>query len=751
VLQCPPKYKYVMFVHDSKPRDQANPDIDEFGQYHGFQLKNPPFNLKVWTAFATLIERAHEDGVDYQAALAAHHRTSTKQYVALEADFKTTVDFCQAQVDVVQAEVAEQRSLLEDQKRQTSRWELLAKQVTAERDEKIKEVQAAEAAHFAETQARERVERKLKEEQNAALPLQKAAEQLAAAKSEISQMKAIAKKTAAELSAALEEGKKLTAHVIHAELSVKLLKAEMRTMEVAHVKAVEVIEKVQEEAEEVKEKLEVVEVKVVEMKEVEVEQKKVFKDKMWKLMRQMTQVEEKAVEKEDRSSEIQAELDAANESIRELEAQIAALQTGLEAERQVVKETKEEQKQALSEAGSVQTQSTKVIEEMGKYREESKKAREEYDELKLNAFRDADALRSQVDELTAQAAAATAEAEEARETYRVLQERVAKLEEEANQMRLSAADREVAHQEHLAEKEKQASLERKASEEHAAHELSHAHEDAQVLREALESFHTLFEAFDAMREEVKRLTTDNEMYALEMTRYEEELNCVYELRSTCAVADTVGFVLEDPFNEAITEQLALQCEQQRAIDATERDLAEAFRKLESLSDFCALELQPEVDDASEAVHELPRLREDLLQAGLLRAETLSQLRMVRDAAEEERHKHLAEISAANMKVAQTSEQAAFTTELQASQLAQVTKELAEANDELMNWRTGNIRLANARQWREERSKTNEQPKSGSGSKAGSRSATPDMAGRMGSSPMARTPSDRSPTLGHLAE
>jgi len=699
--------------------------------------------------------------------------------VALEADFKTTVDFCQAQVDVVQAEVAEQRSLLEDQKRQTSRWELLAKQVTAERDEKIKEVQAAEAAHFAETQARERVERKLKEEQNAALPLQKAAEQLAAAKSEISQMKAIAKKTAAELSAALEEGKKLTAHVIHAELSVKLLKAEMRTMEVAHVKAVEVIEKVQEEAEEVKEKLEVVEVKVVEMKEVEVEQKKVFKDKMWKLMRQMTQVEEeikvekeakveaqkvveqvkeeivkveeKAVEKEDRSSEIQAELDAANESIRELEAQIAALQTGLEAERQVVKETKEEQKQALSEAGSVQTQSTKVIEEMGKYREESKKAREEYDELKLNAFRDADALRSQVDELTAQAAAATAEAEEARETYRVLQERVAKLEEEANQMRLSAADREVAHQEHLAEKEKQASLERKASEEHAAHELSHAHEDAQVLREALESFHTLFEAFDAMREEVKRLTTDNEMYALEMTRYEEELNCVYELRSTCAVADTVGFVLEDPFNEAITEQLALQCEQQRAIDATERDLAEAFRKLESLSDFCALELQPEVDDASEAVHELPRLREDLLQAGLLRAETLSQLRMVRDAAEEERHKHLAEISAANMKVAQTSEQAAFTTELQASQLAQVTKELAEANDELMNWRTGNIRLANARQWREERSKTNEQPKSGSGSKAGSRSATPDMAGRMGSSPMARTPSDRSPTLGHLAE
>lgn len=51
VLQCPPKYKYVMFVHDSRPRDQANNDIGRFGEYHGLQLKNPPFNLKVSTRF----------------------------------------------------------------------------------------------------------------------------------------------------------------------------------------------------------------------------------------------------------------------------------------------------------------------------------------------------------------------------------------------------------------------------------------------------------------------------------------------------------------------------------------------------------------------------------------------------------------------------------------------------------------------------------------------------------------------------
>mmetsp|Transcript_72288 Transcript_72288/g.188538 ORF Transcript_72288/g.188538 Transcript_72288/m.188538 type:complete len:310 (+) Transcript_72288:77-1006(+) len=51
VLQCPPKYKYVMFVHDSRPRDQANNDINRFGEFHGLQLKNPPFNLKVSTRF----------------------------------------------------------------------------------------------------------------------------------------------------------------------------------------------------------------------------------------------------------------------------------------------------------------------------------------------------------------------------------------------------------------------------------------------------------------------------------------------------------------------------------------------------------------------------------------------------------------------------------------------------------------------------------------------------------------------------
>jgi hypothetical protein len=51
VVQCPPKYKYVMFVHDLRERDEENKDINTFGEYHGFQLNMRPFGLKVTTPF----------------------------------------------------------------------------------------------------------------------------------------------------------------------------------------------------------------------------------------------------------------------------------------------------------------------------------------------------------------------------------------------------------------------------------------------------------------------------------------------------------------------------------------------------------------------------------------------------------------------------------------------------------------------------------------------------------------------------
>lgn len=54
---CPPKYRYVMFVQDFRPRNDydfhlnTHTDISKFGQYHGFDLKYPPFSLPVDTVF----------------------------------------------------------------------------------------------------------------------------------------------------------------------------------------------------------------------------------------------------------------------------------------------------------------------------------------------------------------------------------------------------------------------------------------------------------------------------------------------------------------------------------------------------------------------------------------------------------------------------------------------------------------------------------------------------------------------------
>jgi len=51
VIQCPPKYKYVMFVHDSRKRDKGNRDISRFGEFHGVNLLGAPFNYKAQTVF----------------------------------------------------------------------------------------------------------------------------------------------------------------------------------------------------------------------------------------------------------------------------------------------------------------------------------------------------------------------------------------------------------------------------------------------------------------------------------------------------------------------------------------------------------------------------------------------------------------------------------------------------------------------------------------------------------------------------
>ena len=115
-------------------------------------------------------------------------------------------------------------------------------------------------------------------------------------------------------------------------------------------------------------------------------------------------------------------------------------------------------------------------------------------------------------------------------------------------------------------------------------------------------------------------------------------------------------------------------------------------------------LQPLVDEASASHDEMPKLREELMQASLQRSETLQKLQMVQDAADEERRRHQREMAALSKKAAQDEEHAAFTTSVQTTQLESYKRELGLCTEELDNWRNGNIRLSNQKAWREQRDK-----------------------------------------------
>ncbi len=710
----------------------------------------------VWTAFGTLVERVKMDGVDYHSALAAHHRRAEAAYAQLDSDFRATSEYLQAQIEEAKAQTAARVAEREEQSARAEAAEALAAKTSEERVAAEATLRVVEKEVKAEVQKRESVERRLVEETNALAPLKAQVGQLAAAKAEAAQSKKVAEKNGAELGAQLEANKRLNTYVQQAEVTNQLLREEKEELEkeVSHVSLA--LDAKVREVERVVTELQTEQEKVVELRQEKEHVEASAKEKVGQLRQQVAEAE-KATQKEkaravaaERQVEavreevehvqqetgnveeekvlMQAELDHERTLLRDERAKVDDLTRALEAERQATAKAKQATEAALQEAAGARTQAKKTIDEVAKARQDAKEAREALDALKLTAFRETDQLKAELAVAVADKEAAEAEVAEAREGVKAAKERVKTLEEESQKARIVAAERELAHQTHLANQEEAQKLEREAAAAHQATELQHALEEAATLREALEATSSLFESFEVMRGEVARLTADTECYAAERRQFEEALGCRFELRSTCAVVETVSFVLDDPMREELTAQLALQCEQQRALDATERDLAEVLGRLASLEAFCAAELQPEVESASEALHELPRLREDLVQAGLLRAEGLSQLQRVRDEADAERQRHLNEISAANMKVAQVSEQAAFTTELQASQLAQVTKELAEANEELQNWRTGNIRLANARQWREERNKAKGECSSAEGAPSGSavssRGATP---------------------------
>ena len=97
------------------------------------------------------------------------------------------------------------------------------------------------------------------------------------------------------------------------------------------------------------------------------------------------------------------------------------------------------------------------------------------------------------------------------------------------------------------------------------------------------------------------------------------------------------------------------------------------------------QLQPAAEEAAKALYDVPLLKSELLQAGLLRTDTLSEMRRLRDEVEEERKAHLHELNRVNAKAAEAAEQSAFQMTLQTSQITNLSTELRLVKEELVEW------------------------------------------------------------------
>ena len=718
--------------------------VQLLGETFGDQPHRVELLKRVWTGFASLVEAVQSGigGVDYASVMLAQDRDATRAYERLEAEFERTSAHLQAALDTSRAETAAADRRAAAQAERAEAAEGLAARTEGERDEARAGLRRTEAALQAEGQQRALVEARLERELESLAPLKAKAAGLASARAEADQAKAAAKARASELATTsakvtiLDEKLRTTTALGDALAGeVAIVDEQLHLALSAHAAARAAVAELEEQLVGERSQIQAMEVR---HERAAVEAKQARNEVLKQLEQQMDEaVAAKKARGEADSARLAAErtLEERDDELRQKEEDLAAAATQsseagdahAQLEREVATaraaqadaETaaamaRAAEASALDDAAAVKEKCKAMIDEVGKCREQEKLARNECDQLKLSSYRELDAMRTELREGLALRDLAVADKETMQEAMATLEERVRALEASLQEQRRDGKKREVVHAEHLVTQEEQALKARRDIELAAKRERERAEEEARSMRETLAQVGTLLDGIGSMKESIAQLTADNECYGAEVRSYEEALGCFYELRSTCEVvrtlgnlvggAETVGVMthLHGPIGSDLVEQLALQAEQQRAIDATERGLEEALGLLAEVTGAWDGELSPQADAASQAVRDVPNLKEDLLQAGLLRSETLALLRSVRDAADDERQKHLRELSAAQKKAAQDAEQAAFAQQLQASQIANLNRELAKANEELDNWRSGVIRLANAKAWREER-------------------------------------------------
>ena len=75
-----------------------------------------------------------------------------------------------------------------------------------------------------------------------------------------------------------------------------------------------------------------------------------------------------------------------------------------------------------------------------------------------------------------------------------------------------------------------------------------------MLKASFDAIKALSECFDEMREDVAKLTSDNECLTVEMQHQREALGSLYELKFTLNVADALTEQISTLGEQAVTEE-----------------------------------------------------------------------------------------------------------------------------------------------------------------------------------------------------
>lgn len=685
-----------------------------------------------WAGFATLLERAKIAGADdvtYESAFAALHRENGASQAALHskiAELQADLDAVRAAASDAAATAEERQAALQQRLQST---EARAAETATQYDATQKMHDDVATELKSERESRARLEKEYEAEMRTITHLRSQAAALTGARQEARAAQAQATKRANELQDMRTRQNGLYDKIGAAQASYDCVQREMRLLEDDVTALHRVIDtERQQHNDNLSERAAERQLLESDLTK-EREHRAAGERRIVALRRQMEEAEDATKRETDARSAaetkvkvLELSLEEAHDNISERDAEIAQ---ALEKQRaltmgndDLVYAMKQEEMKAselgkardaarkaeaaaLAEIEEAQAKQQAILDALAACRDEARVARNELDQVKLQCFRDTEALRNDMHAMAVERDGLASRTDEASESVAVWEARVQQLETSLQSARAAAAEREEAHQEQLVAQQKNNELARRADAEALGRLARLREDDTKALAKALSDVDALDQHLSAMQADVARLTHDNATYAAEVAGYQEALVCVYELHSTRDQGLTISSTL-DALREEVGEALGQSSAQQRCLDMASRELANANADIEHLQGFIGQELQPLADEAAASTKELPLVREELLQASLLRSEALGQLRVAQDAAESVQHKYNSELAGLSRVHLEASEHATRTTDQLASDLAQAQHELADAMEELQLWRTGDIRLSNAKQWREEK-------------------------------------------------